>query len=60
MQTANQSNAQKWQISKTENKPVNDGKYVIASAASTTLAITENSGNARLDTYVELKTRNMI
>ena len=55
MQTANQSNAQKWQISKTENKPVNDGKYVIASAASTTLAITENSGNARLDTYVGTK-----
>ena len=52
MQTANQSNAQKWQISKTENKPVKDGKYVIASASSITLAITENSGNAKLDTYV--------
>ena len=53
MQTANRSSAQKWKVAKTENKPLENGEYVIQSAANTSLTVTENGGNIRLSTYAD-------
>lgn len=51
MQSTNQSNAQKWKVSKTEYKPFDNGEYTVRSAANTGLTVTENNGNIQLGSY---------
>lgn len=51
MQLANQSNAQKWKITKAEYKPFDNGEYTIRSVSNTSLTLTENNGNIQLGSY---------